>query len=116
MKLSLKCDSLVNTLLANRNFLKIIFQEFLYLSPVLMKVTKKKKKNQECKRCSSLWFEGLLQGFTLCQSVDYGTDSPNESKWCKRVPNTRTQTERTKIIIYVSLSSLYVSLKKKGDS
>lgn len=65
--------------------------------------------------CSSLWFEDL-QGLILFFSTYYRTGSPNKSKWCMRVPNTRNEAERTKIIIYVSLSSLHMSSRRKGDS
>jgi hypothetical protein len=37
------------------------------------------------------------------------------SKWCIRVPYTRKQSERTKIIIYVSPSSLYMSACRKRE-
>lgn len=61
-----------------------------------------------------VWAEGLKNVLPF-SSTWYGTGSPKYSKWCIRVPNTRKQNERTKIIIYGSPSSLYMSAWRKRE-
>lgn len=100
-----------SNLLANRVF-KMILEAIVYVSPALMNVTKETFFLREM--CSLLWAEGLKNVLPF-SSAWYGTGSPKYSKWCIRVPNTRKRNERTKIIIYGSLSSLYMSAWRKRE-
>lgn len=63
--------------------------------------------------CFSPQIEGFLQDLHHFPYL-LGGGILKWSKWCIRVPNTRKQAERTKIIIYVCPSSLYMSHWEEG--